>query len=551
LSVLTNVKTAWLALRGKIKIRPQAQAGGGGRSTRFYGQKYDGGLPYPTPTLLLDSEGIRQQVRTLSHNSLQLRALIERDVDTVVAQGLNLAPEPKFSILGIDPQAAEEWASDVKARFELWAMSPRSSRSGKYNFFQAQRLMRKALYRDGELFVTLSYHNDPTLLSPLRFELLDPDQIKENGYTWTANGAGLNPQNREGIIRNADGEETAYKVWTKDERGIDKMTQIPRVGRSGRVMMLHALTGIDYAGQLRGISPLAVCVNDLENILDFTLAQVEKAKNQSNIWATVESESDEPADDPFKNLTNAGAGPAKIALKKAVEQYGADPNPGPDAQNVTAESLEPVVDEVPHTVISRIGAFLVASLKGKQKLKPFADTAPSQNFDTFVKAYFSYIAAATGQSVETVLMVFNNNYSASRATLILTWRIAEQRRWEMDYYVLGPIYEMWLAEEIAAGRVSCPGWQDPRLRAAWVSHRYNGLSMPVIDPVKTMEAAKMALEVSATTLEDTAQEYNDSDFGANCVKNREGFANLPKPPWKIENDKPKTNDAKEDTDNDA
>jgi lambda family phage portal protein len=509
-------------LRGKpVKVRAMAD-GGGYRTSRFYGQKFQGGLPYPTPTLILDSAGIRQQVRTLSHNSLQLRALIERDVDTIIAQGLNLAPEPKHKMLGLTPEAAKEWIGDVKTRFELWAMSPRASRSGKHNFFQAQRLMEKCLRRDGELFIALSYHNDPSLLSPLRFELLDPDQIRENGMTWTATGAGLNAQNREGIIRNADGEETAYKVWTKDERGIDKMTEIPRVGRGGRVMMLHALTGVDYAGQLRGISPLAICVQDLENILDFTLAQVEKAKNQSNIWATVESETDDPADDPFKNLPNTGAGP----IKKAVEQYGSNPQPDPNAQNVTAESLEPVIDEVPHTVISRIGSLLVASLKGKQKLKPFIDTAPSQNFDTFVKAYFSYIAAATGDSVEKVLMLFNNNYSASRATLILTWRIAEQRRWELDYYILGPMYEMWLAEEIAAGRVSSPGWADPRLRAAWTAHRFNGLSMPNIDPQKTASAAKEYLSMGATTLEDVAIEYNDSDAESNRIKLKQELAEL-------------------------
>ena len=109
--------------------------------TRFYGQKFQGGLPFPHPTLVLDSEGIRQQVRSLSHNSLHLRALLERDVDTVIAQGLNLSPEPKYSILGISPEAAEEWTSDVKSRFELWAMDQKASRSSRYNFFQAQRLI--------------------------------------------------------------------------------------------------------------------------------------------------------------------------------------------------------------------------------------------------------------------------------------------------------------------------------------------------------------------------------------------------------------------------
>ena len=281
---------------------------------------------------------------------------------------------------------------------------------------------------------------------------------------------------------------------------------------------------MDYAGQLRGVSPFSICIQDLENILDFTLAQVEKAKNQSNIAFTVESETDEPAEDPFKSLSPLGAGPA-------ARQYGASPEPAPEAESDAEEPLEPVYIEVPHTDFDKPGSVGVFSLKGGQKLKPFPDTSPSQQFNVFVDAYFSYIAAALGKSVEETLMKFNANYSASRATLILTWRIAEQRRWEMDYYILGPIYEMWLAEEIAAGRIRASGWSDPRLRAAWASHRYQGLPMPVIDPVKTMQASKMAVEMGSTNLSEAAQEYNDSDFEANLVKLREEYKNLPAPPW--------------------
>jgi capsid protein len=513
-------------------------------TTRFYGQKYDGGLPFPNPTLILDSAGIRQQVRTLSHTSLQLRALIKRDVDTVIAQGLNLSPEPKHQILGLTPEAAKDWIGNVKTRFELWCMDQRASRSGKHNFFQAQRLMRKCLYRDGELFVTLSYHNDPSLLSPLRFELLDPDQIRETGLTWTANGASLlSPLNREGITRNADGEEISYKVWTTGANGLPRENTIPRIGRSGRVMMLHALTDMDYAGQVRGISSLGVCVQDLENILDFTLAQVEKAKNQSNISFTVESETDEPAEDPFKNLSNLGAGPA-------AKQFGSNPEPGPDAQNVTEESLEPVYVEIPHTNVKRPGSMGVFTLKGKQKLKSLPETAPSQSYNEFVDGCFAYIAAVEGQSIETVLMRFKNNYSASRATLILVWRIAEQLRWEIDYYILGPIYEMWLAEEIAAGRISAPGWADPRLRAAWTAHRYNGQSMPNIDPEKTARAAKEYVSMGATTLEDVAIEYNDSDAESNRVKLKQELEELREigaMPWGNTNNK-NSNDTEEKED---
>jgi len=521
LGFFANVKLFF----ARKKAEPQAVSGADEFSrVRFYGQKFEGGLPYPTPTLALDSAGIRQQVRTLSHNSLQLRAILERDVDTVIAQGLNLSPEPKHKLLGLSPEEAKEWISDVKTRFELWAMSQKSNRSARYNFFQAQRLMRKSLFRDGELFVALSYHNDTSLLSPLRFEILDPDQIRESGYTWTANGSNVNPlTNKEGIIRNSDGEETAYKVWTKDGFGTPREQIIPCVGRSGRVMMLHAMTNNDYAGQLRGISLFATCVQDLEHILDFTLAHVNKAINQSNVAFTVESETDEPAANPLITLPSMKP---QLGFGNAAKQFGADPEPAPEAQNVTKESVQPIYTEIEHGNFSKPGSYGVFSLPGKQKLKGFSDTTNAQAFNVFVDAYVAYVAASLGESVETVLMRFNSNYSASRATLILTWRIAVQRRWELDYYVLSPIYEMWLAEEIAAGRVNAPGWADPRLKAAWTSHRFNGLSMPNIDPVKTANAAKEYLSMGASTLEDTAIEYNDSDAESNRIKLKQELEEL-------------------------
>jgi capsid protein len=505
----------WLLGSGAAFHETAMTDAGGVRTRRFYGQRFDGGLPSPTPSLLLDSTQTRRQLRTLSHTSLQLRALLERDVDTVISNGLNIAPEPKHKILGIEPSAAKAWAADVKTRFELWAMDARSSRSSRHNFFQAQRLMRKSLHRDGELFLALSYHSDPTLLSPLRFQILDPDQIREAAFTWTGSGRSLNPQNQEGIIYNAEGEEIKYRVWKAGEGGIQTETIIPRVGRSGRVMMLHALTGEDYAGQLRGLSPLSVSAQDLENIINFVESEVNKGINQANIVFTVESETDEPAQDPFA-----------IGGGLAAKVYGNNPTPPEGAQNVTPESLEPVYTNVPHTEVKHPGSVGVYSLPGRQKLKPFPSTAPAAAFNVFVDGLFAYIAASNGQSVETVLNRYNSNYSASRAAIITVWRKAVQLRWELDYYILGPVYEMWLSEEIAAGRISAPGWADPRLRSAWVSHRYNGISMPNIDPTRTAAAAKEYLSMGATTLEDVAIEYNDSDAEANRIKLKEELGEL-------------------------
>jgi capsid protein len=79
------------------------------------------------------------------------------------------------------------------------------------------------------------------------------------------------------------------------------------------------------------------------------------------------------------------------------------------------------------------------------------------------------------------------------------------------------MYEVWLSLEIAAGRISCPGWQDPRLRAAWTAHRLNGTPMPNIDPAKTAQADLMYASMGAQHLGDVARNLNGSDFTSNAA----------------------------------
>jgi lambda family phage portal protein len=500
--------------------------GGGQRATRFYGQKFPGGLSSHSPVLLIDSDAIRNQVRTLSQTSIHAAAMINRSVDTTVDSGLMLSPECQHEVLRISPEKAERWNSDIALRFDLWAQDRRSSVTGTMNLYQAQRLWERCLTTDGENFVALSYFSDPSLLSPLRFGTLDASQIREPAFTWTAGFINI----QDGIIHNEWGEETAYKIWRQAPGGlIPEMKTVPRIGRGGRIMMTHGFEP-QFPGQTRGFSPLGVSVHDLEKLSVLALAETEKTINQSNIAFTVKSNSDDPARDPFYNIGPIGA---PLGSGPAAAAFGNNPKPPPGAENVTEESLEPLYTPVtvPHTDVWRPGSVGVFNLPGKQELVPFQNTAPGAAFNVFVDSQVAYIAAAAGESVETVLMKFSNNYSASRATLILCWRIALQRRYNLACYHLDPIYEMWLSEEIAAGRVSAPGWADPRMKAAWLRHRWQGSGLPVMDPTKSTEAAKMALELGLTTMEDEAIEYNGSSAKANRAKLRQEFSELPEAPW--------------------
>ena len=48
---------------------------------------------------------------------------INTSKSNVVGAGLKLSPRPSYKLLGITAEAAEEWAREVKAEFDLWALS--------------------------------------------------------------------------------------------------------------------------------------------------------------------------------------------------------------------------------------------------------------------------------------------------------------------------------------------------------------------------------------------------------------------------------------------
>jgi capsid protein len=485
----------------------------------FIGQKWDGGLSTPTPNIVIDHAGLRRQARTITQTSQQAASIINRDVDITVDSGMVFVPEPRYDILGITPEEAEQWASRVSDIIELWAQSKDQSRSGMYNFYQAQRLMRRYRARDNECFVRHYYSQDPGLISPVQFEVLDPDMIREDAYTSLSYHM---TDYVDGIERDGMGRECGYKIWQQvpGSHRYEAVT-IPRIGpKSGRTFMTHGFDP-EYAGQTRGFSSLGISVQELEDLLDFTSADIKKAINQSNIYMYGESSSDDPVVDPLRDIQDLGSGPA-------AARFGSSPTDVPEGEAAPPLASYQAIREATITTPGSVGIF---NMPGKQTLKPFQNTAPTESYDKFVDAYFAYIAAAQGIPIEVVLMRFSQNYSASRATLILAWRIAVQRRYQMACDHFNPIIEMVLDCEIAAGRLSAPGWQDPRLRAAWLSGRWVGSPMPNIDPVQTMKASALAAKLGATTLDDVATDYNGSSGKSNRAKLAREYQELPRAPF--------------------
>jgi capsid protein len=166
-----------------------------------------------------------------------------------------------------------------------------------------------------------------------------------------------------------------------------------------------------------------------------------------------------------------------------------------------------------------------------EEIMPFKSDTPSEAFSMFVDNVLSYLSASSSMSIEFLKNKFGQNYSASRATLVIMWRVINMWRQEMIADYLNVIAQAWMAEEIAAGRIQAPGFSDPILRAAWMNIRWVGSSMPNIDPKKEAEARKINVMMGTTTLDDCALEHNGSDGQRNRAQLKREYGELTLPPW--------------------
>lgn len=528
-----------IATAGIERVKAQVGIGSGGYSGSGYssgGAKYSGGLG-GSGSLFLNHDLIRRQARLAYFDTPQAKSIVDRFADTVADTGLRLDPAPMAGILGLSQVEVEAWADNVSQRFDLFARDKKQHRSGTMTFYQTHRLYHIFQQRDNDMFVRLFYSKDRSLINRLQFEFVDPGQITGSGFTSTATPL-FNVV--DGIERDSQGREKAYHVWIVNTQGQLKIVRIPAVGRrSGRINMLHGFSQ-EYAGQQRGYSRLAHALEDFSKLTDFSLAHIIKAINESSLLMYVKPSQDAPASNPLEDLiSNRGAGPAGSGATTA-------------GVSCTGDAFKTNVNfcAAPEAEFPKPGATVIANLEGGEELKMLGASAPSDSFDGFVNAFTSHLAASMSMPLEALLMKFNANYSASRATLILFWRVAVIWREEMAADYLNPIYEMWLSEEIAAGRIAAAGFTDPVLRRAWLRANWIGVPMPNIDPKRTADADRLYAEMGVTTLERIARKENGSDAKTNRARITKEFAEIPPSPWSINPQSQSENDENDDDEKD-
>lgn len=427
-------------------------------------------------------------------NSAVGAAAINTSALHAIGDGLKLSPRIFFKDLGLTAEKAKEWESNTAREFNLWASSSQCDLYRRNNFYDLQHIAYTAYLTDGDAFA-LFRRKVPDLNMPysIRIQLIEANRVSNplgQGYMgtlgpWAVEMRGPNG-NRiiNGVEIADDGEIKAF--WISNKVPYDPTdfqpttwTRVEAFGeRTGKPNILQ-ICHDTRAEQYRGVPYLAPVLETLKQVSRYTRAELTSAIIKS-FFAL------------FFTSTNTGADLNAIL--------------GPQ------EPGQPVVDVNEYG----LAAGTLNALPRGVDVKSVDASNSQSTFEPFVTQLIKQIAAAIGQPYEVLLKSFNSSYSASRAALLQAWEEYKLRRKWFANDFCQPIYENWLAEAVAIGRVQAPGFfENARLRQAWCGADWFGPTMSILDPVKDVNGSALRVAYGLSTRTKEAAEMTGTNYEEN------------------------------------
>lgn len=434
---------------------------------------------------------LRSRSRDLYMNGPIGTAALKTTRTNVIGPGLRLKARINAELLGLTTEQADAWCGQVEEEFNLWAESKHSDAIRMNDFYDQQGIAFLGMLMNGDSFAIFKQaERTPWMPYGLRIHLIEADRVctpQGNGVLGNSVEGRAENGNRiySGVEIDDEGALIAYHIantYATDYTSgkIREWVRVEAYGRNtGRPNILH-LMDTERAEQRRGVPMLAPVIETLKQITRYTEAELMAAVISAMFTVFIKSSAP----------TNENPLGSMIPLE---QQMAADePNSyemGPGAINVLGQDEE----------------IQIADPK-----------RPNSNFDPFVRSLCLYVGAALEIPYELLLKNFQSSYSASRAALLEAWKMFRMRRQWTAKEFCQPIYEEWLAEAVALGRIRAPGFfGDPKIRRAWCQAEWNGPAPGQLDPVKEVEAAERRVALGLSTREREAIEANGSDFWTN------------------------------------
>ena len=492
----------------KKKIRPMVKgySEAGASLTRRSLKGFVPASGSPLEDISFHAATLRQRSRMLYMASPLATSAINTNRTKVVGIGLSLKASVDKEILGITAEKAKEWQRKTEAEWRLWASKKQNCDAiGMNSFSELQQLALKSWLMSGDVFPLVKRY-DPTPVNPysLRIHLIEADRVctptklKGSGIALgpTEGRASNGNDIHDGVEVDADGRVVAYYIcntYPFQVVGTEevKWQRIEAYSETTGLPNILQVMDSERPDQYRGVPYLAQVIEPLLQLRRYTESELTSALIQSFFTAWVQTETN-PGDIPFNEV-------------------GGDLITGIPGENPDAPAENDNVYEM--------GPGTVTTLQPGEKIEFGSPNIPTAGFETFVKTICKLVGAALELPYDVLVKEFNSSYSASRGALLEAWEAFRMRReWFVNDFCQ-PIYEIWLSEAVARGRIVAPGFfEDPLIRAAWCGARWIGPVQGQLDPKKEVDAAIRHINYGLKTHEQVAREMGGGDWEENVIQ---------------------------------
>ena len=494
--------------RGRPQAKGYSEAGASHTRRALKGFTPNSGSPQED--IDFNNKTLRQRARMLYMAAPLATSAINTNRTKVVGIGLALKAAVDREVLGISEEAADRWQRKTKAEFELWANKKANCDAlGLNTFAELQSVALMSWLTSGDVFALIK-REDPTALNPysLRIHLIEADRIStpsDCGSVYPHNTAGVVPEGKpgagnkiyDGVEVDKSGKVIAYYICNRYPSEIisdgKEWKRIEVIGKKTGLPNILPIMNTERPDQYRGVSYLAQIIEPLLQIRRYTESELTAALIQSFFTAWIETTTN-PADIPFNEVGEGNL-------------YGV-PEGSDNSENISTSENE-----------YEMGPGTVFHLEPGETIHFGNPNIPTAGFDTFMKTLCTLIGSAVEIPYEVLVKSYNSSYSASRGALLEAWEAIKMRRSWFVADFCQPIYELWLSEAVARGRIKAPGFfSDPAIRDAWCKADWIGPVQGHLDPKKEIEAGLTQVENGIKTHEQLTRENGGGDWRSNVER---------------------------------
>lgn len=417
---------------------------------------------------------LRQRSRDLFMGAPIATGALKSMVTNIVGSGLKLNAQIDYEYLGMTLEEADRWETNVEREFALWAESPNCDTQRMNNFYEMQQLVFLSQLMSGDCFIITPMISRVGTPYELTLQLIEADRV------CNPNHLSIDERIINGVEIDKKGEIIAYYIANHHPNSRyankNKWDRIEKYGKeTGRPNILH-LIEMERPEQRRGVPILSPVVESLKQLARYSDAELMAAVVSSMFTAFVETES--PPESEFGGIPSY-------------------------------EQLDTTDDDVD----VELGNGLVNYLREGEKVTFANPSRPNTAFEGFITSICRQIGVALEVPYEVLMKHFTSSYSASRGALLEAWKMYKKRRDWLAMDFCQPVYELFLMEAIAKGRVHAPGFfNDPIVKKAYCGAEWNGPTQGQLDPEKEVKAAELRVLGGYSTRTREAIELTGGDF---------------------------------------